>query len=433
MAPMRTAACLTFLLADESPRAGETAYDRRAQEAVHKALQRELARAGFTVVQNEAVPHDLVAKLRTVAGSRVATGARMEAVVVVEGHKGVVDKLRGAAAQARPDAPLEVATLLVDQLFQSHPVAAFSRALVRDEEPRTLPACAQRAGGGAAATAATGAAPVDEALPELPPAVNKPASGASQPDAYALVVGVEAYSLLPHVAGARADAERFAVVARRVLGVDPTHLRLVTDQRADRLGFDVQLSWLKMNVKEGSRLYFFFSGYGAPKRPEIIPYLMPQDADPAKLDATAFPLYTVLDALAATKAKEIFVVLDAGFSGAGVRSALPPGGVAAQRSQDFRAFPRTVLLAAASGADVAGSVDHGGGLLAHYVTAAIDTGRADVDGDGTLSLHELVNWVRPRVVREAKRAKREQNPVVVRGPGTATMRDFVVASGLTDD
>ena len=57
-------------------------------------------------------------------------------------------------------------------------------------------------------------------------------------------------------------------------------------------------------------------------------------------------------------------------------------------------------------------------------------GRADNDGDGQITLQELLSWVRPRVSREARRDNREQTPQVVVGDGVPQPSDFVILQGL---
>lgn len=61
---------------------------------------------------------------------------------------------------------------------------------------------------------------------------------------------------------------------------------------------------------------------------------------------------------------------------------------------------------------------------------ALGGAKADVDGDGQISLGELLEWVRPRVVREAKKENRSPPPSVILGAGLADPARFIVTSGV---
>jgi hypothetical protein len=62
--------------------------------------------------------------------------------------------------------------------------------------------------------------------------------------------------------------------------------------------------------------------------------------------------------------------------------------------------------------------------------AALGTGQADLDGDGQITLKELVDWIRPRVAREARRLSREQTPSVALGTALGDGQGLVVVQGL---
>lgn len=58
-------------------------------------------------------------------------------------------------------------------------------------------------------------------------------AGAPQPNAYAVIIGIEKYHDLPSPTGARADAERFAELAKRSLGPEG-HIHLALDKQATK-------------------------------------------------------------------------------------------------------------------------------------------------------------------------------------------------------
>jgi hypothetical protein len=133
----------------------------------------------------------------------------------------------------------------------------------------------------------------------------------------------------------------------------------------------------------------------------------------------------------------VVALVDAGFSGAGGRSAIaadqkPPATIPAPE-----AAAHTALFSAVTSAETAGTVPPGApgapaglrGLFTHYLGEGAGRARADIDGDGVISLQELVAWAGPRVMREAKRDGRSQTPALILGAGVAAGQ-LAIASGL---
>ncbi len=269
--------------------------------------------------------------------------------------------------------------------------------------------------------------------PSTAPATGAFVSATPQLAAYALVIGIERYRDAPAATGARADAERFAAVARKTLGIRQDRIILAVDDRATKSDIEGHLAWLESNVTAGSRIYVFYSGHGAPEIAGGAPYLFPYDANPKSVTTSGIPLSVVMTTLARTKAKDGLVILDSCFSGGGGRSVLPPGARPLMRVKMSAAAPQVqVALFTAAGADeIAGPALGGGlGLFSKYVTDGIGTAAADTDGDGQISLQELADWVKPRVMRDAKTDSRDQTPTLTVGSGVGGAQNFSVAWGL---
>jgi hypothetical protein len=214
---------------------------------------------------------------------------------------------------------------LVNYLAQSRPVLALAE---RRGSPSPAPAPAAREG-------------------------RSLASGSPQPTAYALIIGVERYrEQMPVPAGARADAERFAEVARTTLGVPQRNIRLALDDRATKTDIEKHLDWLKANVPAGGRIYFYFGGHGAPEPAKGTSYLLPYDGDPAFVERTGVPLAGVLKALSRTRAKEVLAFVDSCFSGAGGRSVLPAGARPLVVVKTPATVANVALLSASSGSEI---------------------------------------------------------------------------------
>jgi hypothetical protein len=283
---------------------------------------------------------------------------------------------------------------------------------------------------GSSPTPAAGSAPVS------PPVVSAPGpsfvSGSPQPTAYAIVIGVEKYSAaLPPPTGAHADARRFSDLVRTSLGVSPDHVQTLFDEQATKGSIERALAATQAAVPAGGRIYFYFSGHGAPDPSAGASYIVPTDGDPQYLGQTAIAMKEVLTTLSQSKAREVLAVVDSCFSGAGGRSVLPPGARPIVRVKEEAAPAQLALFSASNGNEISGPTASGdGGLFTQYVLQGLGTGAADMNGDGQVSLGELSQWVGPRVSREAKKANRDQNPALTVGKGLGSADSFIVEWGL---
>jgi len=251
-----------------------------------------------------------------------------------------------------------------------------------------------------------------------------------QPTSYALVIGIENYRDVPAATGARIDAERFAEVMRTTFGMPAENLRVLLDERASRSDITKELRWLAANVPPGGRVYFFYSGHGAPEPTKGTSYIVPYDGDPNYLADTALQMRDVVDKLEQTRAKEVIAFADSCFSGAGGRSVLPKGTRPLVRVAKTKAKGRVTLFSASTGAEISGpAADGQGGLFTSHLLEALGTGAADIDGDGQISLKELHDWISPRVSREAKRDNREQHPELSLGSKVGDPDQLIIGWG----
>jgi hypothetical protein len=250
--------------------------------------------------------------------------------------------------------------------------------------------------------------------------------GAPQPMAYALIIGIEKYRDVPTATGARADAQRFADLARRTFGLPDDHIRMATEDRATRSDILEGLNWLKKMVEPGGRAYFYFSGHGAPS-PDASTYLLPYDGNPKDLANSAVPMAQIERTLAETKATDVLAVVDSCFSGAGGRSVLPPGARPLIAVKDAKATGKVAMFSASQHDEISGPASSGGGgAFTKFVIEGLATGQADQNGDGRISLKELSDWVAPRVARDAKKDNRDQHPILSLGKGVSDPAKFIV-------
>ncbi|MBI5624494.1 MAG: caspase family protein [Elusimicrobia bacterium] len=233
----------------------------------------------------------------------------------------------------------------------------------------------------------------------------------SRPDDFALIVGIERYETLPAADFGQRDAEVFRSYVLG-LGVPEENVISLTGPKATKTGIAKYLEeWLPRNVTPESRVYFFYSGHGAPEPESGAAYLVPFDGDPTFLRTSGYPLPRLFEKLQALKAKEVVVALDSCFSGAGGRSVIAKGARPLVAAASLApAGPKVSVLAASSSDEISGSLDEQGhGLFTYYLLKGLK-GEADADKDGHVALEELHAFVQKAVQRAARRQNREQTP-----------------------
>lgn len=234
-----------------------------------------------------------------------------------------------------------------------------------------------------------------------------------RPDDLAVIVGVSQYKALPRADFAERDARGYAA-AMRALGVQDENVVTLTGDRAALADVTKYTEeWLAKRAKPSSRVYFVFSGHGAPDVGDSRPYLMPWDADASFVRSTGYSLSKLYASLGKLPAREVVVVLDSCFSGSGGRSVLAEG----VRPLVHVAAPdppkRLTIFSAAEGSETAGALPaREQGLYSYFVLDGL-AGAADADGDGHVTAEELHAYARKNVAVEARKQGREQTPTLV--------------------
>jgi hypothetical protein len=384
---------------------------------VRAAVTQELSRAGFLVVSTPNEKSDFTVQLR------VQVQAEQEAVVTAAAEREGIEVAKVGYASSHlgfGELAQHAGIHLVGAMVQQRQLAELARS------PEAY--VAARKPGAAPATPVVGAtvAPSNAATAPASPASAGFVTAAPQPTAWALVIGIEQYRDLPSPTGARSDADRFARVLRETFGVPDGQLITASDAHATRSDLEKKLGLLVGRVNAGDRIYFFFSGHGSPDPSSGTPYLVPYDGDPAAPADTSLPLSDVLKRLSQSKAKEVLAFVDTCFSGSGGRSVLPAGTRPLVNVKAAEPVGSVVLFSAASGKEISGTSASGkSGLFSDYLVEALGQGKADLDGDGQITLKELEEWVRPRVQRDAKQAGRDQTPYVASPAGVSPDKTIV--------
>lgn len=239
-------------------------------------------------------------------------------------------------------------------------------------------------------------------------------------DSYAIVIGIDNYrQKLPRADFATQDARLVADYLVKVLGYPEENVITLLNDHATHVDMAKYFEkWLSNNVDAGSTVFIYYSGHGAPNPKNGGAYLVPYDGDPSFIDQTGYSLKRMYEALGKLPAKEIVVVLDSCFSGAGGRSVLAEGArpLVMNLEKSFDIPKNVTVLAAASGSQISSTYkDKGHGLFTYYLLKGIKNEDV-VNPDGSLKMDDLFGYLAPQVERIArKQYNNEQTPQLIQG------------------
>jgi hypothetical protein len=247
-----------------------------------------------------------------------------------------------------------------------------------------------------------------------------PSAAEPNPDAIAVIIGVERYGALPPARFAARDAGLFRRYATSAFGVtdDRNHVYVRTDAEATGNEFRKLFGddgWLARRVRPTSDIYVYFSGHGAPDIKSRTPYVLPTDADAAYPKETGYALNVLYQQLARLNARSVTVLHDACFTGATRTSGtLFNGARPIVISVEHPALLKdNFAVIAASGSDQIAS-DYPAkrhGLFTYYALLGL-RGAADADSNRTITVGELEQYLARTVPTSAASLDREQTPVV---------------------
>jgi len=242
--------------------------------------------------------------------------------------------------------------------------------------------------------------------------VDKPTyQSPENPNNFAVVIGIEKYSEVPEAQFAERDAE---TVKNHLsaLGYPRRNIVHLSGEKAGRAAIEKFVeTWLPRNVNEHSRVFFYFSGHGAPDVETKQAYLVPWDGDPKFLENTAYPVKRLYEKLNSLPAKEVVVALDTCFSGLGGRSVVPKGSrpMGLSIESPLAAIGRLVVFTASANDEISGSEDtQGHGLFTYYFLKGLNG--ATKESGGHVTVKGLHNFLSPEVQNEARRQNRSQTP-----------------------
>jgi len=244
--------------------------------------------------------------------------------------------------------------------------------------------------------------------------------GKSKSNAYAIVIGIEEYRQnLPKAEFAANDAQIVTEYLTKVLGYPEENVITLLNDRASNVDLVKYFEkWLANNVESNGSIFIYFSGHGAPDPKTGGAYIVPYDGDPSFIAETGYPLIRLYEALGRLPAKEIIVVLDSCFSGAGGRSVIAKGArpLVMNISGNLALSKNVTVLSASSGEQISSTYDEKGhGLFTYFMLKGIKNEDV-VRSDGSIKMDDLFGYIKPQVERIArKQYNNEQTPQLI-GP-----------------
>jgi hypothetical protein len=141
----------------------------------------------------------------------------------------------------------------------------------------------------------------------------------------------------------------------------------------------------------------YYSGHGKPNKSNIL-HLTTFDTVVAELATSAISMNRIYEILSEAKCRKIVIILDCCYSGAAGQGFK---GVVDDQLQQINNARGTYLVTASTELQVAHeSAAEGLSLFTKHLIAGLETGEADRDGDGWVSMNELYDYVHEKVVTE---------------------------------
>jgi hypothetical protein len=244
--------------------------------------------------------------------------------------------------------------------------------------------------------------------------------GEMQKNIWAVVIGINSYPKAPQLKYAIDDAkaiQRYLVDQNKIPAENVT---LLLNEEATLAKLRSILgTQLKNKAGKEDMVILFFAGHGATERDVMSPdgdglekYLLPYDADPKDLYASALPMREVSHIFQRIRSERLIFLVDACYSGASGGRTIASSG---QRSTISDAFleritsGRGTIILTASGANEVSteSDDYRHGIFTHFLLQGLK-GAADADNDRLITVDEAFGYVSKHVPQVTGQ---EQNPM----------------------
>jgi hypothetical protein len=251
------------------------------------------------------------------------------------------------------------------------------------------------------------------------------------PQRWAVVVGIGNYESpgVPRLTYTVPDAEAVYQMLTGPAGFKKDHVLLLTD-KTERKPTLRNLRWalgtfLARSAGKDDMVLIYFAGHGAPEvdprgheRDGLAKYLIPADADPDDLYASALPMDELHTIFGRIEADQVVVFVDACYSGAAGGRTFAKKGFRDIRVVDEAFLDRLTrtkgraIITASRPTELSMELPElGHGIFTYYLVRGMQ-GAADLDRDGVVTLQELYQYLEQEVTRKSRAAGGNQHPVM---------------------
>ena len=237
---------------------------------------------------------------------------------------------------------------------------------------------------------------------------------------WAVVIGIDAYPNIPKLKYGVRDARAFYSFLIENNRVPAENVTLLVNEQATLTNLRSMLGTkLKQNAGREDMTIIYFAGHGATERDIMSPdgdglekYVLPYDADPKDLYASALPMREISHIIHRIQSERLVFIADACYSGASGGRTVNLTGVRSTMSDAFLdriAAGKGRVIITASGANEVSlekeELQHG--VFTYYLLKGLK-GAADFDKDGLVTVDEAYRYVSDNV---PKATAQEQHPV----------------------
>ncbi|UCG06602.1 MAG: caspase family protein [Desulfobacterales bacterium] len=237
---------------------------------------------------------------------------------------------------------------------------------------------------------------------------------------WAVVIGINDYPHAPKLKYAVNDARAFYRHLVDYIQIPADNVTLLLDKDASLTQLRSALgTYLKNKAGKEDMVIIYFAGHGATEKDVLSPdgdglekYLLPYDADPKDLYASALPMREVSHIFYRIQSERLIFIADSCYSGASGGRTIRVSGIRANISDAFLeriAVGKGTIIMTASGANEVSAEDENlqHGVFTYYLLEGLK-GPADADNDGLITVDEAYRYVSTNVPRATGQ---EQHPV----------------------
>jgi len=238
----------------------------------------------------------------------------------------------------------------------------------------------------------------------------------TNPNAVALIIGVDNYESISRAEWAESDANYFYDYANTTLGIPHENIKITTGKGSDYRGIWKSIEqWLPAYVsKDQTDLFIYFAGHGLASSNGEDVFLLPWDADPELLYRTAIKQSELVSAVNKLRPKNVTMFLDTCYSGnakGGKKVLTASRGLRIVKKDNLRNVPKNFNIFSAAGSDET-AISHPtlkNGLFSYWLMRGLNK-EADKNNDDEITTGELHQFVSEKVSKSAISLGQKQNP-----------------------